>query len=141
MAWHYETSVKWLSGERGLAETAGKQSFEFTPPPEFGGVENVWNPELLLVSSIETCMLLTSLHFIKKFGVEMKSYSSKADGELAKTPQGLRFQKMTITVSGIVAKPEDVEKFKSAVANAEKWCPVSNAVNFPVHVVAEATTG
>ena len=45
---------------------------------------------------------------------------------------------MTVTVSGVVAKPEDVEKFKSAVANAEKWCPVSNAVNFPVHVIADA---
>ena len=137
MSWHYETSVQWLGGERGLAETAGKPPVEFTPPPEFGGVDSAWNPELLLVSSIETCMLLTSLHFVKALGIELKSYDSKADGELAKTPQGLRFQQMTVTVRGFVGKAEDVEKFKSAVANAEKWCPVSNAVNFPVHVIAE----
>ena len=30
---------------------------------------------------------------------------------------------------------------KLAVATAEKWYPVSNAVNFPVHVTAEAVVG
>ena len=139
--WIYKTSVTWLGGERGRAETAGKPAFEFTPPPEFGGVDSVWNPELLLVSSIETCMLLTTLHFIKKTGVDLKSYTSTSDGELTKTSQGLRFQKLTITIKGVVGKPGDVEKFKAAVANAEKWCPVSNAVNFPVHAIAVATTG
>lgn len=141
MSWNYVTEVQWLGGERGVAKTAGRASFEFTPPPEFGGVADAWNPELLLVSSVETCVLLTALHFVKKSGVDLKSYSSKADGELKKTPQGLRFQKMTITVNGVVASADDALKFKNAVAEAEKWCPVSNAVNFPVHVIAEAATG
>ncbi len=139
MSWNYVTEVQWLGGERGMAKTAGRPSFEFTPPPEFGGVADVWNPELLLVGSIETCVFLTALHFIKKSGTGLKSYSSKADGELKKTPQGLRFQQMTITVTGVVATQEDVQKFKSSVAEAEKWCPVSNAVNFPVHVIADAS--
>lgn len=141
MSWNYPTTVTWLGGERGRAATDGRPPIEFTPPPEFGGVADVWNPELLLVSSIETCMLLTALHFVGRAKIELKSYSSAANGELAKTPAGLRFQKMTITVTGVVAKEEDIEKFKTAVAIAEKWCPVSNAVNFPVHVVAEATIG
>lgn len=141
MAWNYPTTVTWLGGERGRAETAGRPSILFTPPPEFGGEDKVWNPELLLVSSIETCMLLTALHFVKKGGIELKVYTSSADGELARTPQGLRFQKMTISVRGVVAKAEDIEKFQQAVALAEKWCPVSNAVNFPVHVTAAAEIG
>ena len=139
--WHYPTSVTWLGGERGKLETAGRPSMEFTPPPEFGGVDSAWNPELMLVASVESCVLLTALHFVGRSKIGLKSYASKADGELAKTPQGLRFQKMTITVTGVVATADDVEKFKQAVATAEKWCPVSNAVNFPVHIVAEATVG
>ena len=140
MAWHYETMVKWLGGERGVAETAGKPAIQFTPPPEFGGVDDVWNPELLLVSSIETCLLLTGMHFVNKMQIDLKSYSSKSDGVLDRTPHGLRFQSMTVTVNAVVGKAEDVERFKHVMASAEKWCPVSNAVNFPVHVIANATT-
>lgn len=141
MAWHYETTVKWQGGEQGVAETAGKPPIDFTPPPEFGGVENRWNPELLLTSSIETCLLLTALHFVNKMKIDLKSYTSRADAEMDRTPHGLRFQKMTVTITGVIGKEEDIERFKHVVASAEQWCPVSNAVNFPVHVVAEASVG
>lgn len=139
--WHYPTTVTWLGGERGRAETPGKTAIEFTPPPEFGGVDDVWNPELLLVSSIETCLLLTAMHFVNKMKIELKAYTSRADGELDRTPHGLRFQKMTVTVTAVVGKEEDIERFKHVMGSAEKWCPVSNAVNFPVQVVAEARLG
>lgn len=139
--WHYPTTVTWLGGERGRLETPDRSAFEFTSPPEFGGAPDTWNPELMLVGAIESCMLLTALHFVKKAKVELKSYASEADGELDRTPQGLRFKSMTITVSAVVGKPEDIDAFKLAVAKAEKWCPVSNAVNFTVLVVAEAEVG
>lgn len=141
MAWHYETTVTWQGGEQGVVAAAGRTPLAFTPPAEFGGGENEWNPELLLAGSVETCLLLTALHFVNKMKIDLKSYTSKAVAEMERTPHGLRFQKMTVTIAGVVGNAEDVERFQHVIASAEKWCPVSNAVNFPVHVTAAARVG
>jgi organic hydroperoxide reductase OsmC/OhrA len=129
----YETSVMWESGENGTAATEGRPSLAICPPPEFGGTADRWNPELLLVSAVESCMLLTTLSVLQRQKIALKGYTSKATGRMEKTPDGLRFTGIEIAVT-LATAPEDAEKAAKAVAIAEKYCPVSNAVKCPVTV-------
>jgi organic hydroperoxide reductase OsmC/OhrA len=136
--WTYTTSVEWSGGEAGVLKSPGKPALDFTPPPEFGGKEEFWSPEDLLVGAVESCMLLTLLFFVDKMKIGMTGYRSQAAGELDRTSSGLRFQGITVRMEAEVATAEDRVKFKKAAEQAEKYCPVSAAVNCPVTLVAEA---
>ena len=132
--WNYETSLTWKQGEEGEAATAGKPSLSITPPPEFGGKADHWNPELLLVSAVESCLLLTTLSVMQRQKITLKSYTSTATGRMEKTPDGLRFTGIDIAITIAAATAEESEKARKAVITAEKYCPVSNAVKCPVKV-------
>jgi organic hydroperoxide reductase OsmC/OhrA len=140
--WQFNTSLKWLGGEK-LEARAGSANpaLEVTPPPDLGGQPGFWTPEDLLVSAVETCMLLTTISVVGKQKISMTRYESKAVGRMEKTPEGLRFTGMDISVQASVSNESDLERVKKAVSTAEKYCPVSNAVKCPVRVTVEATVG
>ena len=139
--WNYETSLMWTGGEGGDAATAGRPPIAITPPVEFGGKADHWNPELLLVSAVESCMLLTTLSIVQRQKIVLKSYTSTAAGHMEKTPNGLRFTGIDLAIQLTAATAEDAEKADKAVKMAEKYCPVSNAVNCPVRITVTAAAG
>lgn len=136
--WSFETTVRWVGKEECLAECAGKPAVSVTPPPEFGGEPGQWTPEDLLVSAIETCLMMTALSVLKRQKITLAGYASKATGKMEKTSEGLRFTGLEVAIEVLVTGPDDVEKAVKAVAIAEKYCPISNAVKFPVTVTASA---
>ena len=137
--WKFETSMKWNGGQEGTASCAGKPDLRITPPPEFGGTPGQWTPEDQLVSAIESCLLMTTLSVLGRQKIQLTGYNSRASGTLEKTPEGLRFTGVEIAIDLQVADPTLVEKAERAVAVAEKYCPISNAVKFPVKVLAKAS--
>ncbi len=138
--WTYETALKWTGGETGIEQTSGRPDLTFSSPPEFGGRETMWNPELLLVASVESCMLLTSLSVAQRQKIELKGYTSTAVGKMAKTAEGLRFQEIAVSVTLTIAPGTDAAKAAQVVHTAEKYCPVSNAVKCPVPVTVTVQT-
>jgi organic hydroperoxide reductase OsmC/OhrA len=136
--WTFETTLRWDGKENGVAECAGKPPVAVSSPPEFGGLPGHWTPEDLLVSAIETCLMMTTLSVLNKQKINLKAYSSKATGAMAKTSEGLRFTGLEVIISLQVTEPAEIEKVVKAVAIAEKYCPISNAVKFPVKVTAQA---
>ena len=136
--WNFETSFRWIGKEEGVAECAGKPAINVTPPPEFGGEPGRWTPEDLLISAVESCLMMTTLSVAQKQKINLKAYASKATGKMAKTSEGLRFTGLDVTIDLQVADATDIEKAVKAVAIAEKYCPVSNGVKFPVTVKASA---
>ena len=137
--WNYETSLTWKGGEACESATAGRPTIAITPPAEFGGQADRWNPELLLVSAVESCMLLTTLSIVQRQKIALKSYTSTAAGHMEKTPNGLRFTGIDISIRLTTATAEEAEKADKAVRMAEKYCPVSNAVNCPVKIDVSAS--
>lgn len=136
--WTFETSFRWVGKEEGVAECAGKPSIQVTPPPEFGGEAGRWTPEDLLISAIESCLMMTTLSVAQKQKINLRAYTSKASGKMAKTSEGLRFTGVEVVIDLQVADAADLDKAVKAVAIAEKYCPVSNGVKFPVSVQASA---
>ncbi|HMP77773.1 MAG TPA: OsmC family protein [Kiritimatiellia bacterium] len=130
----YETSLNWTGAMSGAELAAGRPELPISAPAEFGGDETRWNPELLLVAAIESCLLLTTLSIAKRQNIALSGYASSAVGHMAKTPEGLRFQEIIVTVSLTVAAGTDEAKAAQLVHTAEKYCPVSNAVKCPVKV-------
>lgn len=135
----YQTSLQWNGGNGGTMSAPGRPDVALTSPSEFGGRDDAWNPELLLVAAVESCLLLTALNIASRQKLALAGYTSQATGRMEKTPEGLRFTGIEVSVRLHVASPADAEKAAKLMPVAEKYCPVSNAVKCPVHVAVDVS--
>jgi organic hydroperoxide reductase OsmC/OhrA len=133
----YHTATRWERERRGYLASTGKPNLEIGAPPEFRGHEGIWNPELLFVASIESCILTTFIAFSK--GLDFLSYESKAEGrlDLIKEKMSFMFTRVTVAPRVVVARPEDVQRARDAMAKAEARCLVSNSVRTEIVVRPE----
>ena len=110
-------------------------------PPEFGGPDDTWSPEELLVASVGSCLLSTFLYFAHRFRLAFGAYSSTSTGTIEKTSEGLRFTGIDVSIAVTVSDDEAVERASSPrlKEKLEKYCPVSASLNCPVRLALEMT--
>jgi len=135
--WNFHTHFQWRpeSGEHGVCGLKdGANPLEITPPATLGGKPGYWTPEDLLVSSVESCMFLTTLSVVKRDKVDLVAYRSEAHGVMQKTPEGLRMTGIEIRVFAKVGAGGSFDTFRKAVEKAERYCPVLAAVKCPVRL-------
>ena len=132
--WTFNTAVEWEGGDALTLKSPGLPDLPMSAPVDLGGEPGKWTPEDLLVGALESCILLTTLFFVNKMKIDLKKYSSKASGDLSRTPEGLRFQKYEVDISVELSSEADEEKIRKAVAQAEEFCLVSAGLKAPVRV-------
>ena len=115
----------------GISET------EVGPPPIYGGSQETLNPEEMFVAAINSCIMLVFYHFVKKFKVEILSYSSKAQGKVEKTKNGLRFTGVEVKAKVSLNDEKQAKKIEEIAQLAEKYCLVSGSVACPVEYQVE----
>lgn len=128
----FKNTVYRRNGETCSISLQGMGETELSSPPEFGGKADVLSPEEMFVGSINGCLMLTFFYFAKKFDIEVTSYHSDAEGEVEKGNEGFKFTKVRVKAKVIVAKDKHSDKIEGISHLAEKYCLVSNSVNFPV---------
>jgi len=132
--WQYETTTVWRSGKEGRLHEAGNPEIAIATPHEFGGPRNLWSPENLLTGAVGACLMTSTLYFLEKARVDLRSYMSNTKGTMQKTRDGLAFTSMDVEVSITVGANDDVEKALRAAEMAEQSCPVSKALKCAVNV-------
>jgi organic hydroperoxide reductase OsmC/OhrA len=135
--WQYETTVVWRSEKEGRLHAGGNPEITVATPPDFGGPRNEWSPEQLLMGAIGSCLMTSALYYLQKSGIELRSYMSNVAGTLDKTPSGLGFTSVAVEISVALADQADIENAREALSLAETGCPVSKALQCPVHVHAD----
>jgi len=110
---------------------------EVGPPAVYGGDSQALNPEEMFVASINSCIMLVFYHFAKKLKVEVSSYSSKAEGKVEKTKNGLRFTSVEVKAKVSLSDENQAEKIEEIAQLAEKYCLVSGSVACPVEYGVE----
>lgn len=96
-------------------------------PKEFGGPGGGYSPEDLFILATVSCLIATFRVFAKKANFSYGGISGHAKLTIDRNGEGIpAFQKldMTFTLTGV----EDQEKAKALIADAEKYCLVSNAI-------------
>ena len=76
-SFRFKAGVVWEGGRRGLITSAGKPDVMVGSPPEFKGEAGVWSPEELLVSSVNTCLMLTYLTLAQARGLPRTNRAPK----------------------------------------------------------------
>ena len=116
---------------------SGIREAEVGPPPVYGGSELALNPEEMFVAAINSCIMLVFYHFAEKLKVGILSYSSKAQGKVEKTKNGLRFTRVEVKAEVLLSDNNQAEKIEEIAQLAEKYCLVSGSVACPVEYGVE----
>lgn len=131
---HYEVQLAGEAGPRGMLRAGPRPPLEGGAPPEFGGDDERWSPEHLLLASASLCLMSTFAAVAAKSALEYSGYESVAQGTLDKTPEGLRFTRILIKAT---VKAADGEKAGRMLELAKKHCIVSNSLRQPVELQAQ----
>ena len=116
-----------------------RPEFRGGPPVEFGGRDDWWSPEHLLLSAAGLCLKTTFEVFASRARLMVLAYSSRVEGTLDKTPQGLSFTSIAIAVELVVAE-EDAARAGDLLRTAKDHCIVANALKTPVRLTASVRT-
>jgi organic hydroperoxide reductase OsmC/OhrA len=108
-------------------------------PPEFDGSDEWWSPEHLLLSAASLCLKTTFDAFARRARLEVAGFESQAEGVLDKTPAGLAFTSIRISVELEVAEA-DAGRARQLLQTAERNCIVSNALRTPVELAVSVKT-
>lgn len=103
------------------------------PPVEFGGRDDWWSPEHLLVSSLNLCFMTTFLSLCQRENIAVQSYESEGEGTLEKTKEGIVFTAFQIAGKTTVAA-EHVARARELIEASKKYCIVSRTLKAPVTV-------
>jgi organic hydroperoxide reductase OsmC/OhrA len=131
---HYHVRVEGGTGG-AVVSAAPRPEFRAGAPAEFGGRDDWWSPEHLLLSAAGLCLKTTFEAFAGRARVPVMAYTSRVLGTLDKTPQGLGFTSVAIEVEVVVA-PEHVNQAGELLQTAKKHCIVANALKAPVELIA-----
>ncbi len=133
--WQYEVDVRWTGYKCGEVSAEENDRLQIGTPPDFGGPEGKWSPEQLLAGTVASCILTTSLYFLNKVDIELKSYDTKATAALEKGMGGLTFTGISVCIEMVIDGTEANRKVaEQALQKAEAACPVSDALRCPVEV-------
>lgn len=107
---------------------------EVTPPPQFGGPEGTWNPEIFFSASISTCFILTFKAVARAMKLEWVNINVDADAYLDKIDGKMSFTKADIFVTLKVPEGSNEEVYLKALHKAEENCLITNSINSEIHL-------
>ena len=105
-------------------------------PPQFGGSDEVWSPEELLVGAALECLWTTFEAYARHDQLEVAGWRGTGSGILDKSPTGPVFTSITLAVEMTVAAA-DLERARRILDTAEKHCIISNALRVAVTLQAD----
>lgn len=133
-AFRFPASVQWRGDRLTRASAPGKLTLDVATPPEFkGGVAGVWSPEELLVAAVASSFTVTLAAVADRSAVDLSTIDVDALGHVEPTADG-RFGFTLIELTVEVEAREHPHVIERLVADAERLCPVTLALDVPVHV-------
>lgn len=137
----FTTGVDWKGGPMTIASVAGKRDLKVATPAEFGsGVEGVWSPEDLLVTSTATCFAVTLSAIARRRSVPLVSMHIDGTGHVGPRDDGrLGFASIELGVTVQTDSPDAVTDAEAAIERAENGCLIATVLNIPVNVRATVT--
>jgi organic hydroperoxide reductase OsmC/OhrA len=104
-------------------------------PAEFGGSDDWWSPEHLLLASLNLCLRATFEALARLKHLEVERYESTASGVLDRTPAGPAFTRLALAVE-LNVPPHESERARELLLKAKQHCIISNTLTVPVQLHA-----
>jgi organic hydroperoxide reductase OsmC/OhrA len=135
----YNATVSRTWASRARIDAPPRPSLEAAPSVQLDGDSAAWSPEHLVLSSLGVCMLSTFEAFATREGIELLSWDAHARGEVDRTPDGLMFTSIVLTIVMEVAG--NLDNLPRALEDAKRYCLVLNSLRVPVVIETEIRGG
>lgn len=133
-AFKFSSATQWRRGAQTLTVASGRPMIGVGASPEFNGRAGAWSPEELLVSSAASCFAIAFAAVAQARRVDLERIDVDAIGHVEQAPEGgFRFITIELLVE-VEATGEHPHTIQALVAEAERSCIVSRALNLPVSV-------
>ena len=129
----YETAIQ---GEWLVA--APRTPIHIGAPPQFGGTDDAWSPEQLLVSAALSCLKATFDAYASRQNLVVREWRGTGTGVLVKGSEGPVFESIELDVE-LVTEAGDEARAQTLLGTAERHCIISRALSAPVHVTSTIT--
>jgi organic hydroperoxide reductase OsmC/OhrA len=136
---HYRVALL-SDGTHAVLSAPRREPILAGAPPEFGGSDDVWSPEQLLLAAVNACLMTTFQALAAREPFASLEYRDHVEGTIDRTREGLRF----VTIKHYVelrVPPEDRARAAALLERARKHCLIANSLNLPVEVEAVFTDG
>jgi organic hydroperoxide reductase OsmC/OhrA len=124
-----------VSFEEGLLVADPRPRIPAGAPPQFGGTDQVWSPEELLVAAVLLCLKTTVDAYARREALEIHDWRGTATGVLEKSPDGPAFTSVRLEVQ-LKVSPGEEARARRLLETAERHCIISRAIKAPVELEA-----
>ena len=126
----YHVDLSWKQDRVGtLRSPELNNSIEVATPPQFpGGLEGIWSPEHLFISSVSSCFMTTFLAIAEYSKLAFENLEVKAVGKLDKVDGKLMVSEITLKPELMIAEGTNADKAKRIMEKAEAACLISRSV-------------
>jgi organic hydroperoxide reductase OsmC/OhrA len=105
-------------------------------PVEFGGRDDWWSPEHLLLASASLCLKATFQSLVRLKHLDVYGYKADTRAVLDKGPNGPAFIWIRIAVFVEVARGDE-ERARGLLEKAEQHCIIANSLKVPIQLDIE----
>ncbi len=91
-----------------------------------------------MLSSLGICLLTTFEAFAARDGIELLRWVASARGTVDRTPEGLMFTSIVLSIDMEIAG--NVDRVEQTLEDAKQYCLVLNSLRVPVIVEADIQT-
>lgn len=136
----YELTVTAVGDRLGRVSSGPRPDIIGGPPAQFGGRDDWWSPEHLLLGAVSLCLLTTFEALVAARGVTVIDYASQVKGILDRTTEGPVFTSIVLDVALKVPEAQK-ERAVELLERAKRLCIVSQALKPPVDLRLTVAAG
>jgi organic hydroperoxide reductase OsmC/OhrA len=133
---HYQVRLAAEGGQPATLTAPPRPPLRGGPPSEFGGRDDWWSPEHLLLAAASLCFEATFAALARRERLPVAAWRSLTDGALDRTPSGLAFTAVRIEVE-LTVDASDIDRARKLLERAKHSCIVSNSLRQPVELEAQ----
>ena len=126
---HYRVTAKATPTGDVDQSADGVDDLPVAPPPEFGGPDDRWSPESLLVASVSSCYILSLRAIARASRLEWNSVECDVEGKLERIEGRMKFTEFTVNAALHVPPDTDEQKALRIMEKAEETCLVTNSMS------------
>lgn len=117
----YRVDLTWNEGRIGtMSSPELDDRIEVATPPQFeGGVEGIWSPEHLFVSSVSSCFMTTFVAIAQYSKLDFEDLDVKAEGKIEKVDGKFMVTEITLQPELVIADEKFEDKAMRILEKAE----------------------
>lgn len=139
----YRVDIAWKEGRIGMMSSPElEDQIEVATPPQFdGGVEGIWSPEHLFISSVSSCFMTTFVAIAEYSKLKFEDLDVKAVGKIDKVDGKFMVTEITLEPELVIEEEKYKDKATRIMEKAEAACLITRSIKTEINFKPKVTIG